>query len=43
VRCVKPVLQFPGGKVQLRFQVGTRTNGVDAARWPEDLLVEKVE
>ena len=42
IRCVKPVLQFPGKKVELRFQVGTRTNGVDQARWPEDLLIETV-
>ena len=42
VKCVKPVLQFPGGKVQLRFQVGARANGVDKPRWPDDLLDETV-
>jgi hypothetical protein len=43
VRCVKPVLQFPAKKVQPRFQVSARTNGVDEARWPKDLLTDKVE
>jgi len=33
VRCPKPVLQFPGKKVQLGFQVG---------RWPKNLFTEKV-
>lgn len=42
VRCVKPVLQFPGRKVRPQFQVGTRTNGVDQPRWPEDLLTEVI-
>ena len=42
VRCVRPVLVFPGGKVRLGFQVGARTNGVDGPWWPEDLGVERV-
>ena len=42
VRTVKPVAQFPGGKVELGFNVGTRTNGVDQPRWPKDLTVEVV-
>jgi crotonobetainyl-CoA:carnitine CoA-transferase CaiB-like acyl-CoA transferase len=42
VRCLKPVLQFPGKKVQLGFQVGARANGVDMPRWPGNLLTEKV-
>jgi len=42
VRCVKPIAQFVGGKVQLGFQVGTRTNGIDQPRWPNDLTVEVV-
>ncbi|KUJ08286.1 alpha-methylacyl-CoA racemase [Mollisia scopiformis] len=42
IRCVKPILQFPGNKVQLGFNVGTRTNGVDQPRWPHDLMVEIV-
>jgi CoA-transferase family III len=42
VRCLKSVLQFPGKKVQLGFQVGARTNGVDMPKWPGNLLTEKV-
>ena len=38
-----PVLRFPGGEVEPGFQVGTRGNGVDQPRWPEDLMVEVVE
>lgn len=36
----KPVLQLEG--VDLSYNVGTRTNGVDKAVWPEDLSVEVV-
>jgi hypothetical protein len=39
---VAPVLKFPEGKVKLGFQVGTRGNGVDQPKWPEDLLAENV-
>jgi hypothetical protein len=39
---VKPIVRFPEGKVQLRFNVGTRGNGVDQPRWPEDLMTEVV-
>jgi hypothetical protein len=42
IECVKPVLQFPSGTVQPGFQVSARTNGVDEARWPEDLTVDLV-
>ncbi|KAF4770695.1 hypothetical protein HAV15_013187 [Penicillium sp. str.  len=42
VRVPKPVLQFPEGPVQLKYNVGTRTNGVDQPRWPENLTVEVV-
>ncbi|KAK3688771.1 CoA-transferase family III domain-containing protein [Podospora appendiculata] len=42
MRIVAPVLQFPNGEVKPGFDVGTRTNGVDQARWPEDLDVEVV-
>lgn len=38
----KPVLQFPSGEVQLGYNIGTRTNGVDLPKWPEDLNVEVV-
>lgn len=42
VLCPKPVIGFPAGKVRLGYNVGTRGNGVDQARWPEDLMVEVV-
>lgn len=38
---VKPVARFDD--VHLGFNVGTRTNGVDQARWPSDLSVEVVK
>lgn len=41
-RMPRPVLQFPKNTVQLSFNVGTRGNGVDVARWPDDLLTEVV-
>jgi len=43
MKVVAPVLKFPEGKVKLGFQVGTRGNGVDAPRWPEDLMTEVVK
>jgi len=42
VRCVKPVLRFPDGAVEPGYNIGTRGNGVDVAKWPEDLTVEIV-
>lgn len=42
VTIVKPILHFPGGEVKLGWNVGTRGNGVDEPRWPEDLAVEVV-
>lgn len=39
---IKPVAQFRDGEVELRYNVGTRTNGVDKAKWPSDLGVEVV-
>lgn len=42
VLCPKPIIQFPGGQVVLKYNVGTRGNGVDQARWPEDLMMEIV-
>lgn len=42
VRGVKPIIQYPSGKVQLRYNVGTRGNGVDQPRWPENLMTEIV-
>jgi crotonobetainyl-CoA:carnitine CoA-transferase CaiB-like acyl-CoA transferase len=42
IRCPKPVLKFPGGVVKPGYNVGTRGNGVDEPRWPEDLMTEVV-
>ncbi|KAF2127879.1 CoA-transferase family III [Dothidotthia symphoricarpi CBS 119687] len=42
VACTKPVIQYPGGKVKLKYNVGTRGNGVDEPRWPADLMTEVV-
>lgn len=42
LRMVAPILRFPGHEVQPGYQVGTRTNGVDQPRWPDDLTVEVV-
>ena len=38
---IKPIAQFRDD-VQLGYNVGTRTNGVDKAKWPTDLSVEVV-
>lgn len=42
VKVVKPIVQYPAGKVELKYNVGTRGNGVDQPRWPEDLMTEVV-
>jgi CoA-transferase family III len=42
VRTVKPILKFPQGKVELKYNVGTRTNGIDQPHWPKDLMTEIV-
>ena len=38
---IKPVARFKDN-VQLGYNVGTRTNGVDKPKWPSDLNVEIV-
>jgi len=43
IRTVKPILGFPEGVVELGYNVGSRGNGVDEARWPEDLLTEIIK
>jgi hypothetical protein len=43
IRTVKPIVQYPDGEVQLEYNIGTRSNGVDDARWPDDLSAEVVE
>ena len=40
VLCPKPIIQYPGGKVVLKYNIGTRRNGVDQLRWLEDLMTE---
>ncbi|KAI1856354.1 hypothetical protein JX265_011601 [Neoarthrinium moseri] len=39
---VKPIAQFHDGAVEFRYNVGTRSNGVDEPIWPRDLTVEVV-
>lgn len=41
-KAVRPILNFPDNEVNLCYNVGTRTNGHDAARWPEDLRTEVI-
>lgn len=43
IRTVAPIVQYNNDQVQLKYNVGTRGNGKDAARWPEDLLTEVVK
>ncbi|KJZ74791.1 hypothetical protein HIM_05908 [Hirsutella minnesotensis 3608] len=43
IKRVKPVARFKNGAVELGYNVGTRGNGVDKPRWPEDLNDEVVE
>jgi hypothetical protein len=43
IRCVKPVIRYPKGEVELRYNIGTRGNGRDAPRWPSDLMTEIVK
>ena len=38
---IKPIAKFKDD-VRLGYNVGTRTNGVDKAKWPADLSVEVV-
>ncbi|OAL36603.1 hypothetical protein AYO20_04219 [Fonsecaea nubica] len=42
MRCVKPVISFDSGIVKPGYHIGTRRNGVDAPKWPEDLTVQQV-
>lgn len=39
---VKPIAQFRNDAVELKYNVGTRGNGVDQPIWPKDLTVEVV-
>jgi hypothetical protein len=40
IRTVKPIIKFDQGEVELKYNVSTRGNGVDAPKWPEDLMTE---
>jgi hypothetical protein len=42
IRTVKGIVQFPNREVLLRYDVGTRTNGVDEAHWSKNLMVPRV-
>lgn len=42
IACVKPIIQYPSGVVELKYNVGTRGNGVDQPRWPGDLMTEVI-
>ncbi|KAH8900472.1 CoA-transferase family III [Thozetella sp. PMI_491] len=39
---VKPIAQFPNNETELKYNVGTRGNGIDQPVWPSDLTVEVV-
>ena len=43
IRHPSPILNFSEGKVELGYNVGTRTNGTDKAAWPENLLSEIIK
>ncbi|THU96254.1 CoA-transferase family III [Dendrothele bispora CBS 962.96] len=43
VKALRPALRFPEGLVKPGFQVGTRPNGRDKPRWPEDLDTVVIE
>ncbi|OAL37329.1 hypothetical protein AYO20_03505 [Fonsecaea nubica] len=43
VRTIKPIIKFDNDQVRLGYNVGTRGNGKDAPRWPEDLMTEVVQ
>lgn len=40
---VKPIADWKDQSVKLGYNVGTRSNGVDAAKWPENLGDEVVQ
>ncbi|KIX08137.1 uncharacterized protein Z518_02793 [Rhinocladiella mackenziei CBS 650.93] len=42
IRTVRPIIQFDKDEVELKYNVGTRGNGKDTPRWPQDLGVEVV-
>lgn len=42
VRTIKPIVKYDNDQVELKYNVGTRGNGKDAPRWPDDLMTEVV-
>ncbi len=42
IKTPRPILRFPQGLVELKYNVGTRGNGVDKPKWPENLMTEVV-
>ncbi len=40
IKTVKPILQYIDEEVLLKYNIGTRTNGVDKPEWPQDLMTE---
>lgn len=42
IKLVKPVIDFHGNDIRLGYNIGTRGNGHDEARWPEDLMKEEI-
>lgn len=42
VRMVKPVINFAESTIKLGYNIGTRGNGHDLPRWPEDLMTEEL-
>jgi hypothetical protein len=43
IRMVKPVIDFQRSAISLGYNIGTRGNGHDAPRWPDDLMQEEIE
>ncbi|KAK4932529.1 hypothetical protein LTR66_015962 [Elasticomyces elasticus] len=42
INTIKPIVKFDNDEVRLAYNVGTRGNGKDQPRWPQDLMVEVV-
>ena len=42
VRVLKPVIVFKNDDIHLRYNVGTRGLGHDAARWPDNMMTEEI-
>jgi hypothetical protein len=43
IKTVKPILLYVDGEVDLKYNVGTRTNSVEKPYWPQDLMIEIVQ